>query len=550
MTLLFEIFGYLEVVLRGLAITAQALTVGGVLFLVCLVRPLAPALGPGPEIEARVMRLIAASAFSLAVVDVVASFVQVTVLADAMAIGFVEAAGAGFVAAAAVRFLAAIAIGVLALRRGSDWHTAVWLLLVVAVVAGSVARSHAVARIEDRWEPIVFGMLHQIGGALWLGGIPYFIVALGRLNDGQAWRLVGRRFSVMSMIAVAAIGLSGLGNGWMYFDGLQSIYGTAYGLMTGGKVIMFLGLLALGAMNYRVVERLRVDPATPIKRLRRFAEVEIAVGITIFFAAASLTSLPPAVDLPDDRPTFGEIVERLTPQWPRLVSPTRSETSIAQLQSRLNAEAQSAGTQAPRAYVPGAGLPKPRNAADLAWSEYNHNWAGVLLLVMGLFALAYHSGHAPWARHWPLLFLVLAVFLFWRSDPKYWPMGDINWFEGFRDTEAVQHRVVVLLIIAFALFEWGVRTGRLSRPVYSFVFPVGAAFGATILLTHSHALANVKEELLIEFTHTPLAILGVASAWARWLEIRLDRPGSRIAGWIWPICFVLIGFLLMTYRES
>ena len=62
--------------------------------------------------------------------------------------------------------------------------------------------------------------------------------------------------------------------------------------------------------------------------------------------------------------------------------------------------------------------------------------------------------------------------------------------------------------------------------------------------------ANVKEELLIEFTHTPLAILGVASAWGRWLELRLEKPGSVVAGYIWPICFILIGFLLLTYRES
>ena len=35
-----------------------------------------------------------------------------------------------------------------------------------------------------------------------------------------------------------------------------------------------------------------------------------------------------------------------------------------------------------------------------------------------------------------------------------------------------------------------------------------------------------------------------------WLELRLAPPGSRIAGWVWPICFVCVGLLLLSYRES
>ena len=55
-----------------------------------------------------------------------------------------------------------------------------------------------------------------------------------------------------------------------------------------------------------------------------------------------------------------------------------------------------------------------------------------------------------WARHWPLLFLGLAVFLFLRSDPEVWPLGEIGFFASFRDVEVLQHRVFVVLIAAFA----------------------------------------------------------------------------------------------------
>ena len=67
--------------------------------------------------------------------------------------------------------------------------------------------------------------------------------------------------------------------------------------MVGAKIAHVPDAAGLGAGNFLLVERLRADPATSVNRLRRFAEVEFGIGIAIFFAAASLTSVPPAVDL-------------------------------------------------------------------------------------------------------------------------------------------------------------------------------------------------------------------------------------------------------------
>ena len=74
--------------------------------------------------------------------------------------------------------------------------------------------------------------------------------------------------------------------------------------------------------------------------------------------------------------------------------------------------------------------------------------------------------------------------------------------------------------------------------------------GRALLLTHSHSLANVKEELLAGLSHIPLAILAVIAGWARWLELRLPPDQRRIPAWIWPLSFVLIGIVLLNYRES
>jgi putative copper resistance protein D len=320
-------------------------------------------------------------------------------------------------------------------------------------------------------------------------------------------------------------------------------------MMVATKVVLLLVLLVLGGCNFLVVERLRRRADAPVLRMRRFAEAEIGIGIAVFFAAASLTSLPPAVDLAHDRASWSEIVERLTPRGPRLTSPDHADLAIPQLQAKLDAAAASSPRR-PQAFIPGAGNLPPSNAADIAWSEYNHNWAGLFVLAIGLLSLLERSGWAPWARHWPLLFIGLAIFLFIRSDPENWPLGDIGFWESFRDSGVVQHRTFVLLIVIFGLFEWSVRTGRLRSPKAALVFPLICAGGGALLLTHTHPLTAFKESLLIEMTHIPLAVLGIIAGWSRWLELRLGPPVGRVASWIWPICFVLVGVMLLCYRES
>jgi putative copper resistance protein D len=131
-----------------------------------------------------------------------------------------------------------------------------------------------------------------------------------------------------------------------------------------------------------------------------------------------------------------------------------------------------------------------------------------------------------------------------------WPLGQIGLLESLRDVEVAQHRVFAMLPILFGLFEWGVRTRRLKNPRYAYVFPLVCAGGGALLLTHQHAIANVKDQLLIEWTHTPLALASITAGWARWLELRLPGRPARIAAWVWPWCFVVIGLLLLFYREA
>ena len=204
------------------------------------------------------------------------------------------------------------------------------------------------------------------------------------------------------------------------------------------------------------------------------------------------------------------------------------------------------------ASVPGSFVPgqqsQPNTAADIAWSEYNHHWAGLIVLAAGVLSLL--SRRYSWAMHWPLVFLGLAAFLFLRADAENWPLGPRGFWESFQVAEVAQHRLFVVLIIAFGVFEWAVRNGHISPQRCGLVFPLVCAAGGALLLSHSHSLGNVKESFLAELSHTALAILAVMAGWSRWLEIRLSRDRTRILAWVWPLCFVLIGALLMNYREA
>ena len=548
--LVLDTFAYFSVLLRGFILAAQSLTVGGIVFAAFLLIPVGGRLDADEESAWRATRrLVTFSALALAFIEALSLAQMVFVLVQSTEMPAADALGASYAISRATGSAAALGIALLArvgLRRMLPWIG----LLAAAIIAGSTATSHAAARMGQRDILLIADALHQLGAAAWIGGIPYFLMTLRRCRTGEAIRTVGRRFSVMSMVSVATIVAAGVLMSLSYIDSLQALYGTAYGAMLMTKTALFGCVLLLAALNYGVVERVRRNPMTSITRLRRFAEAEVAIGVTVLFMAASLTSMPPAVDLPSDRLTASELIERLLPGGPpRLVSPSRAE--LSNLTMEQHAERAALAQRSVQSFNLADTDPNlARTDGDRAWSEFNHNWAGIFMLAIGLLALAERTGRARWARYWPLVFLGLAAFLFIRSDPSNWPMGDNGFFESFADTESLQHRLIVLLVVAFSFFEWGVRTGYVRSPRAALVFPILTGIGAAFLLTHSHALSNFKDALLVEYSHLMIGFFGVVAGWSRWLELRLPPENATIPSWIWRICFVVIGLILIFYRET
>ncbi len=552
MATLIDLFGFLTVLLDGLAMVTLAFTVGGIVFLGLLAQPLAEILGAtGRDILRRSRSILTASALGLVVIIGCRTALEVSVLAGTTDIPLAGIVGATFVRAGVVIVLAALLAALVSATRLDDRRPLLLPLLVCMILGAVSLLTHGAARLDDRWVLVALIFVHLGAVSVWLGGLPYFLGALALSKDHVACHRVGARFSLMAMIAVLAVVTSGLGMAYAYIDSPAAVYGTAYGAMLSAKVLMFVALLGFGFKNMLIVQQLRRSPDAPVLVMRRFAEVELGVGVAVFLCAASLTSLPPAIDLKQDRVTWDQLVDRMTPEIPRLTSPDHDALAIPQLEARLAAARLAGGAEPlPAAYVPGSGVIVPPTAADMAWSEFNHHWAGILVLAIGLLALLERSGMAPLARHWPLVFLALAAFMVVRSDPEGWPLGSLGFWETLRDPEVTQHRVFALLVIGFGLVEWGVCTGVLASKRAALVFPLLVALGGTLMFAHSHSLGNIRQELLIEWTHIPIALLGVAAGWARWLELRLPPPRGRLPGWLWPVTFVLIGMILLMYRES
>jgi len=547
MAQLIGIFGFLVVLLRAAIMCLQAVAVGGILFLLVVAHSQEQR---SEGLLRSAWRLIRWSALGLALAQLFFVITNSLVLTYSTAIPIRSVMNANFVWAGTLAMAGGIAL--YAWPPGLREHVGSLALVPAGMMmAGSVMTSHSASRMEDRALLVTLTALHYLATASWIGGLPYLLLSGRRVEDREARNESLARFSRLAQISVAALLLAGLGMSFVYVGSIRAMWGTAYGVMLGAKISLFIVLLLLGAANFYIVRGLKTDTGTGTASLLRFGEVEIGIGLSVILAAASMTSQPPSVDLTEGRVSMHEIVERFAPRMPRFSSPDLKEISPSTEQMVKNAVA--AGKTVPAAFLPGESMGvNTSTPADIAWSEYNHNVAGLVVFLMGILALLSRSRYFSWAKIWPLTFLLLAVFLFFRADPENWPMGPNGFWESFAVTDVLQHRAAVVLIIIFAIFQYRVETKRVKSMAAALVFPAVCAIGGVVLLTHTHALSNVKEELLAELSHTPLAIFGIVAGWSRWLELRLpeDDQASKYLAWVWPVCFILVGMILMDYHEA
>jgi putative copper resistance protein D len=541
---LVDLFGFLSVVMRAGTLVFQSLLIGGVLFMLWVSRGVPGDATQRERMQASCWLLLRISIVGLILIQILYLYVNSAVLMTTAEIGFGGVVGANFFISGAIVLCSAI-VALLAAQFRSK--ATPWVLTVSAIVVlgASLMTNHAASRMEGRVLLVALTAVHEAATGFWVGGLPFLVLALVRDKDSGARWYMTERFSRLALMSVVLIVVSGLSMSIVYIGSWRAVLGTAYGVMVTAKAAMLGVLMLLGGINFLLLRSVPKEKVMP--RLRRLIEAEVGIGITVILTAASLTSQPPAVDQPNDTVSLHQIIQRFRPTVPRLTYPQVAQAASPALQPGTTTS--DASPKLPAAYNADGEPLSLESIRDSIESESNHHWMGVVVLAMGVLALLARTGKAPWAEYWPLLLIGIAIFIFLQADSECWPVGWKSFGACWADPEVFQHRMAALVCVAFAIFELRVRKLKRDNDRWSLVFPLMCALGGAVLLTHSHAITNVKENLLVELSHVPMGIFAVFAGWARWLELRLPAEDRKVPSWIWPVCFTLIGAGLLNYRE-
>lgn len=539
MGLLIEFFG---VLLHSVALLALALAVGGVVVTLFVLRPWQPLTIMGRMALRRSAYLIALGGGVLAVTQFLQLSFQFLDLADGSRDWPVaQFLAADFAQAGVVQIVAAMGLTSVSLFWLSRRPASLTGWIVLAFISGLIVIAgawlvHAASRIDNRILLMIMTVCHQLAAVIWVGGILLFLalwrLIWGNLEASYLWPRWVARFSSLALFSVIFLIAVGVYLAVTYVGSWQGLIGTGYGIMILTKVALLILALTLAARNFFHVRcwQQQHQTAGVLEKLPTFLGAEAWILSVALLSAAVLTSMPPAVDTLDQQVSFTELVENFMPKMPRLVPPSREEYSTV-ASSVFDVYA----------------LPV---AVEKTQSEFNHNFSGAVVLVMALLALVDRRQSFAWARHWPLLFLGLAVFLSLFAASTVWPLGSESFWKTLLVPEVLEHRLFTVLVVALGLFEWRVRTGKLTHPRALLAFPLLCIVGGALLLAHSHERLALKSEFLIEANHVVLGILAVIMGVGRWLELRLDTIESDWAGWVWRVSFILFGLFLLFYSES
>jgi len=195
-------------------------------------------------------------------------------------------------------------------RRGAEMLGWATLLLGAAVAAALAWAGHAGATQGGEGEiQVVSDALHLLAAGAWLGALVPLALLFARAIGDWAWlgvaREATRRFSVLGIASVGTLLVTGTVNSWFLVGGVPGLLGTPYGRLLLLKLALFAAMVAVAAVNrQRLTLQLHegVAPTEALRRLRRNALIETALGLAIIMVVGALGTEPPGAHLAPDWP--------------------------------------------------------------------------------------------------------------------------------------------------------------------------------------------------------------------------------------------------------
>ena len=133
---------------------------------------------------------------------------------------------------------------------------------------------------------------HLVVGGAWPGAlVPLALVLSRRRFQPEVLAPLLRRFSTISVLCVLILAISGLINSWFLVGRPPLLISTNYGKLLLLKLVLFAGMVAIGAFNFRMIRRKQSTQA-----VRRNALIEIAIGAAVMLVVGIMGLLMPAID--------------------------------------------------------------------------------------------------------------------------------------------------------------------------------------------------------------------------------------------------------------
>ncbi len=200
-------------------------------------------------------------------------------------------------------------------------RTAVALMGAVAVyVWAFTATSHAAAAGSGSAWARAIDFVHGMAALTWIGAVVGVAVAARLGSRDLQWHALMPRFGLMASAMVFLLLATGFLATFVQIDEVEKLWETRYGVILLVKVGLMLPLLGVAFYNAnRGKERLAAGAPGEPRRFLKFAVAEVALGMLVFAAAATLTqttnsrsiSLQPDTRVFDTTSNFGDLAIRL-----------------------------------------------------------------------------------------------------------------------------------------------------------------------------------------------------------------------------------------------
>ena len=181
-----------------------------------------------------------------------------------------------------------------------------WRLATAAVTVLALSFAlggHAAAVGHLRGLAVVSDGLHVIAAGAWLGTLLSVVLvaipaALSEPPDqrGPAAADFVNAFSPVALWCAAIVALTGVVAAWMHLGTLSALWTSGYGRTLLVKLALVATVLALGAVNWRVL-RPSLGTESGAARIRRSAMLELAAGAAVLAATAVLVATSPPTDM-------------------------------------------------------------------------------------------------------------------------------------------------------------------------------------------------------------------------------------------------------------